>query len=647
MKFAIPLIVLGAIILGLSNVQPVSAAGFEAGRIIDDGVFTDSSSMSPNDIQQFLNSKVPVCDTNGTQPSEYGGGTRAQWGQAKYGQSTFPCLKDYVENGRKSAQIIYDTAQQYGISPKVILVLLQKEQSLVTDTWPLNIQYRSATGYGCPDTAACDSQYYGLTNQISWAAKMFRAIINDSPTWYTPYVLGNNFIRYSPDASCGGTNVNIVNRATQALYNYTPYQPNAGALAAGWGSAPCGAYGNRNFHLYFTNWFGSTTSTPSYGYSVISREIYSDSSYRTRISDTPTVEPNSNFYVKLIIKNTGNQVWSKNSLNLGGEGPQNRVSSFASDTWLNSARPATINENSVAEGGTGTFTFKMKAPSDLGSYSEQFGVLIEGNRWLNGSFTMPITVASSSPVFSSKAISFDTYTDGSYTNKLNPASISKYTGSKVFVRATIKNTGNQVFPISTTKIAPSNPQNRSSVYADSTWANTSRVVGAKEGDIAPGATGTYDFSITAPATPQSRTQQQFGMVIEGNRWLSDSIGTISIQTAQRPPEELLKDQILELGDSLLTGDERFWFILQGDGNLVLYSPTRAIWSTQTQGKGGVRAVMQGDGNLVIYRADWTPVWDSNTAGRGPSRLIPQGDGNLVIYDAAWRATWWSGTNGQQ
>lgn len=231
---------------------------WQPGHIISDSIFTNAGSMSAGGIQQFLNSKVPVCDTYGTQPSEYGGGTRAQWGQANYGQSTFTCLKDYAEGGRSAAQIIYDKAQAYSINPQVLIVLLQKEQGLVTDTWPLNIQYRTATGYGCPDTAPCDSQYYGLTNQVDWAAKMFRAILNASPTWTTPYILGNNYIQYNPNSSCGGTVVNIENRSTQALYNYTPYQPNQGALAAGWGTASCGAYGNRNFYLFFQSWFGST-----------------------------------------------------------------------------------------------------------------------------------------------------------------------------------------------------------------------------------------------------------------------------------------------------------------------------------------------------------------------------------------------------
>lgn len=262
-KYLIPAVLVlvalvGALQFTSNKVSAAPVLGFNAGNIIDDAVFTNTTTMNTAQIQSFFISKVPVCDTNGTQTSEYGGGTRAQWGQAKYGQSTFTCLKDYSENGKTSAQIIYDAAQEFQINPQVLIVLLQKEQGLVNDTWPLNVQYRTATGYGCPDTAACDSQYFGLTNQVRWSARMFRAILNKSPTWYTPYVLGNNYIQWSPSSSCGGTTVNIQNRSTQALYNYTPYQPNSAALNAGYGSGDsCSAYGNRNFYAYFTDWFGS------------------------------------------------------------------------------------------------------------------------------------------------------------------------------------------------------------------------------------------------------------------------------------------------------------------------------------------------------------------------------------------------------
>lgn len=244
--------------IGHQNTSAAPVTGFVPGKIIDDMVFTKSNSMGPGAIQTFLNSKVPVCDTWGTKPSEFGGGTRAQWGTSRGTPPPYTCLRNYSEGGKSSAQIIYDAAQEFSINPQVLIVLLQKEQGLVTDEWPLQSQYRTATGYGCPDTAPCDSQYYGLTNQIRWSARMFRAIMNASPTWSTPYVLGSNFIRWSPNSACGGSTVNIENRATQALYNYTPYRPNQAALNAGYGTGDgCSAYGNRNFYLYFTDWFGS------------------------------------------------------------------------------------------------------------------------------------------------------------------------------------------------------------------------------------------------------------------------------------------------------------------------------------------------------------------------------------------------------
>jgi len=253
---------IGLGILFTKNSKATAITGFEPGRIIDDVIFTNNTSMTTSQIQTFLNSKVPTCDTWGNQTSEFGGGTRRQWAEARGYTAPFTCLKDYQENGKSSAQIIKEASDRYQINPQVIIVLLQKEQALVTDTWPISTQYKTATGYGCPNTAPCNTQYYGLTNQINWASTMYRAILNGSSNWYTPYILGENYIRWNPNASCGGSNVNIQNRSTQALYNYTPYQPNQSALNAGYGLGDsCGSYGNRNFYIYFRDWFGATKQT--------------------------------------------------------------------------------------------------------------------------------------------------------------------------------------------------------------------------------------------------------------------------------------------------------------------------------------------------------------------------------------------------
>lgn len=135
--------------------------------------------------------------------------------------------------------------------------MLEKEQGLITDSYPNSYNYRAATGYGCPDTAACDTKYYGFKNQVRNAAAMFRSVLDGG---WSNYPAGRtNYVQYHPNRNCGGTNIYIENRATSALYRYTPYQPNSAALSAGYGTGDtCSSYGNRNFYMYFTDWFGST-----------------------------------------------------------------------------------------------------------------------------------------------------------------------------------------------------------------------------------------------------------------------------------------------------------------------------------------------------------------------------------------------------
>lgn len=252
-----------------------STKNFRAGNIISDYVMSNYSTMTEADIQNFLKSKNSCSKTiptsyknegNGIYSTTFSEGGKTYYYHGKNGK--FVCLADEifgngaeygekVKNGETAAHIIWQAAQDYKINPQVLLVLLEKEQSLITDNWPNNYQYRAATGYGCPDTAACDAKYYGLKNQIRNAANLFRTVLDGG---WTNYPVGNNYIKYNPDASCGGSTVNIENLATSALYRYTPYQPNAETLSAGYGTAPCGAYGNRNFYLFFMDWFGDPTT---------------------------------------------------------------------------------------------------------------------------------------------------------------------------------------------------------------------------------------------------------------------------------------------------------------------------------------------------------------------------------------------------
>ncbi|HWU05099.1 MAG TPA: hypothetical protein VN520_01600, partial [Streptomyces sp.] len=252
-------LVLASSLLSLGRDAPARAADlsqFRAGDIISDAFFFDGWAMSESDVQRFLDAKGAGCRT---------------------GSDGTPCLRAYRQDtqdkpgddrcaryigaaGESAARIITKVAQACGISTRVLLVILQKEQSLVTNTGSsLNERrYREAMGFACPDTAACNPAYNGFFNQVYSGARQFKNYAA-SPRSYGYRAGQVNTIRFHPDSTCGSTQVFIYNQATAGLYNYTPYQPNDAALRAGYGTGDrCSAYGNRNFFHYFTDWFGST-----------------------------------------------------------------------------------------------------------------------------------------------------------------------------------------------------------------------------------------------------------------------------------------------------------------------------------------------------------------------------------------------------
>ncbi|MGY1719544.1 hypothetical protein ACI8AG_10925 [Blastococcus sp. SYSU DS0552] len=243
--------VLGGSLVGPADTQLREAADlkrFNAGNIVSDGVFYDTSTMSADQIQAFLTSK-----NSGLRSLRVDTFTR----------TSSPCGTYHGGGQETAAWVIYKVAKACGINPQALLVILQKEQGLVTDATPSHDQLRKAMGYGCPDTpAGCDATWNGFFNQVYMASRQFK-LYQANPTKYG-YVAGRtNYISYQANnAGCGKASVFIENQATAGLYNYTPYVPNDAALRAGYGTGDvCSAYGNRNFYQYFVDWFGSTQSS--------------------------------------------------------------------------------------------------------------------------------------------------------------------------------------------------------------------------------------------------------------------------------------------------------------------------------------------------------------------------------------------------
>jgi len=263
---AMGLIVPSELPSAIPHAAAADLSGFQPGNIISDEIFFNSGTMTASDIQAFLNSKVSRCQTGYVCLKDYS--------QATFSRAADPMCGPYLGSGQESAAtIIHKVAVACGVNPQVLLVTLQKEQSLVSTTAPRTNAYRSAMGYGCPDTAPCDAEFFGFYNQVykaAWAFRRYSMPAGTGPgtgytTVYSRYAPGKYAdVLFSPDGSCGTSRVFIQNQATASLYFYTPYQPNAASLAAGYGIGDgCSTYGNRNFYNYFTDWFGSTTSPVS------------------------------------------------------------------------------------------------------------------------------------------------------------------------------------------------------------------------------------------------------------------------------------------------------------------------------------------------------------------------------------------------
>ena len=236
--FAAAISVTGLVVFKSNLSEAVTADDWRAGNIVDDFLFANSDDMSVADIQAFLNSINPNCDTNGSQPAtEYGRPdlTHAQYAALRgWSGPPYICLKDYYEVPKytpgdyipannysgsipsgavSAAQIIYDAAKRNNLNAKVILVKIATESAgpLTTDRWPLQHQYTYAMGSHCPDSgpggsANCDRNYAGFSMQVSSGAELMRWYLDsmEKPWWTYKKPFQNNSILWNVAPSgCG------------------------------------------------------------------------------------------------------------------------------------------------------------------------------------------------------------------------------------------------------------------------------------------------------------------------------------------------------------------------------------------------------------------------------------------------------------
>jgi len=292
MKKVISLLTIPTLLISSFVFVSTVHATFDPNDLIDDAIFNDYNSMDAAQINTWLNSNFPtscISTNNGFSAPDPTGYTPTAG--FTYGADV------------SAGQVISDAAQAYSINPEVLLVTMEKEQSLVTGKGASGcstLAYTGAMGYGCPDggteysysgenlysingvvvssvnnTCVDSSLQAGFSQQVihaAWLLKFGEERSEGDVNWDVqlsnlpetgdvwnnsddplscyggPMTQGTWQIcpqgtttYYDGYTTIDGTSIEIDNGATAALYWYTPHTS-----------------GNESFYNVFTGWFGDT-----------------------------------------------------------------------------------------------------------------------------------------------------------------------------------------------------------------------------------------------------------------------------------------------------------------------------------------------------------------------------------------------------
>lgn len=136
--------------------------------------------------------------------------------------------------------------------------------------------------------------------------------------------------------------------------------------------------------------------------------------------------------------------------------------------------------------------------------------------------------------------------------------------------------------------------------------------------------------------------------VDQNRFLGtradlEAVGRPASAAGPGQPSSVGAPANVTAGAKLGSPSGQYTFVVQGDGNVVVYGNGRALWWTGTGGHPGATLSVQSDGNVVVYDRG-RALWSTGTAGAGGGQLILQDDGNLVLYTARG-AAWNNGSPG--
>jgi hypothetical protein len=496
--------------------------------------------MNSAQIDAFLNSKTYSCisPNSGFEakiPSGYspsGGFTYGSFGTA--------------------GQVIVAAAQAYDLNPQVLIVTLEKEQSLVTGRnsstycYGTEHKYAAATGYGCPDsggsyhwtgislyrrngvehtdtgnTCVNSSSKAGFAQQLirsAWLLKFSKerslghtdwAIIrgswdnsDDLQSCYSGFMTEgwrrtcpNGTLNYYDGwATIDSSPVKMETGGTASLYRYTPH-----------------FNGNRNFFNLYSNWFGVPYANAN------------DYSFVTSSATTLNYNPGGEGSVTIILKNTGYNTWySDNNLpadkqptRLATIGYQDSPFADTSDSaWLGTRNQVRMTPDVVAPGEDATFTFDVAAPYQVLSWHHRFVPIIGG--LFMKDVGMDVILTSHTPGWTPTTTDIDRR--DFLPNQQAHAHITVQNSSA----STWYSDNNLPTGKRPTRLATVDYQN--TPFADTSdpaWMGTRNQIKMIPDEVAPGQTATFDAWFVAPISSTAVTSNFHFIVVVGGVFTPD------------------------------------------------------------------------------------------------------------------------------
>ncbi len=211
MKYVVFPVILSILLSPMTALATFDSFSYNPENLLSDAEMVNSYSMTKKELDQFL----------------------------KRGSLGTLVTPDVFGVPSTASDIIWQSSQQFELNPKFLLVLLQREQSIVEDKTPTQDQLDWAMGYAvCDDCSKSDpriQKFKGFGKQVYYAAERI------SKTYLTELnTTGKTQTGIGPgiDHVIDGTVVTPANFVTSILYTYTPHLS-----------------GNKNFVKIWDRWF--------------------------------------------------------------------------------------------------------------------------------------------------------------------------------------------------------------------------------------------------------------------------------------------------------------------------------------------------------------------------------------------------------